>query len=147
MSSLHEDAGWRQAAREVANELDHNNVQNASDLMRQDLFQLHNDPRAQHEFLAMVDRHDQKGYGADLNITMGMNGREQWNITPANYGRVENYPPQGGYRRPDVVVVEPERPSTGERFVDGLATGAGVGIGLGVINRVLGGGNHHRRGW
>lgn len=144
MSDLHQDPQWREAARNVARELDHNDVRGAQDLMRQDLWQLQNDPRGQHEFINMVSRMDQKGVGADLNIFRGPNGQEQWQIMPANYGSDNRYPvpPPQPLPAPEVVVVEPQRPSPGERIVDGIVTGAGIGIGMGIMGRVFGGHRH-----
>ena len=144
MSDLCDDPAWNREARNVARELDRNDVREAHEMMRRDLYQLQNDPRAQHEFIKMVSDMERKNFGADLLITTTREGQKQWQILPANYGYERNYPvpvppPQ---RMPDVVVVEPRRPSPGERFVDGLATGAGVGIGIGVMDRILGG---HRR--
>lgn len=152
MSELHEDPAWQDAARRVGRELDRNDVRGAQELMRKDLWQLQNDPHAQHEFINMVNRYDQKGVGADLMISRGPNGQEMWQIMPANYGYNDGrYPvPVPPPERmpmpappPDVVVVQPQRPSAGDRFVDGLATGAGVGIGIGIMGRIFDGG--HRR--
>ncbi len=145
MSDLRDDPSWNREARNVARELDRNDLREAQEMMRRDLWQLQNDPRAQHQFINMVNQMDHKGIGADLMITRAPNGQEQWQIVPPNYGYERNYPvpvPPPQPMPPEVVVVEPRRPSTGERFVDGLATGAGVGIGLGVMDRILGG---HRR--
>lgn len=145
MSDLRDDPSWNREARNVANALDHNDLQQAQEMMRRDLYQLQRDPRAQHEFINMVNNMDHKGIGADMIITRNQNGQEMWQIVPPNYGYERNYPvPPPQQIPPEVIVVQPQRESTGERFVNGLATGAGVGIGLGVMDRILGGG-HHRR--
>ena len=147
MSDLQEDPSWREAARNVARELDRNHVGNAQDMMRQDLYQLQNDPKAQHDFINMVNRYEHKGIGADFQITRGPQGQEQWQILPPNYGRDGRYPvpvPQPA-PPPEVIVVQPERPSIGEKVVEGIATGAGIGIGIGVMDKIFNGGHHHRR--
>lgn len=145
MSDLYDDPAWNREARNVARELDRGDIRDAQEMMRRDLYQLQNDPRAQHQFINMVNQMDRKGIGADLLVTRNQNGQEQWQITPPNYGYNNGYdrnypiPPAQPLPRPDVVVVEPRRESPGEKFVDGLATGAGVGIGLGVMDRLIGG--------
>jgi hypothetical protein len=148
MSDLYDDPSWNREARNVARELDRNDIHDAQEMMRRDLYQLQNDPRAQHQFINMVNNMDHKGIGADLLISRNQYGQEQWQIAPANYGYNNGYdrnypvpPPQP--MPPEVVVVEPRRESTGEKFVDGLATGAGVGIGLGVMDRLIGGRHRH----
>ena len=148
MSNLENDPSWRDAARNVARELDRNHPEQAQELMRRDLWQLQNDPRAQHEFINMVNRMDHKGHGLDLHISRGPNGQETWQIAPPNYGYNDGRypvpvpPPQG---RPDVVIVQPERPSPGERFVDGVVQGVGMGVGIRIIDEITGGRRHHRR--
>lgn len=146
---LQEDPGWREAARNVARELDRNHVGNAQDLMRQDLFQLQNDPRGQHEFINLVKQYDHKGIGADLITSRGPQGQEMWQILPPDYGRDARY--GRGYPtpapQPDVVIVE-QRPSTGERIVEGVVTGVGIGVGIGVMDKIFNGrdNHHHHRG-
>ncbi len=137
MSDLHDDYEWNNAAKHVAERLDRNDVREAEHALRADLYQLQNDPHAQHEFLRMVDNYDHKGMGADLVISHLPNGQESWQIARPNYGSVIPYREAP---RPDVVVVQPQQPSAGDRFVDGLATGAGVGIGIGIMGKIF----HHR---
>ncbi|MBX9772704.1 MAG: hypothetical protein K2X29_15100 [Candidatus Obscuribacterales bacterium] len=145
MSDLQVDPTWREAARNVARELDRNHMGNAQDMMRQDLYQLQNDPKAQHDFINMVNRYERKGVGADFHISTGPQGQEMWQIVPPNYGRDNRYPvpvPQPA-PPPEVVIVEPQRPSTGERIIEGIATGVGVGVGIGVMDKIFNGRDHH----
>ncbi|MBX9690370.1 MAG: hypothetical protein K2X27_26890 [Candidatus Obscuribacterales bacterium] len=147
MSDLHEDPSWQREAKNVAHKLDHNDLQGAQESMRRDLWQLQNDPRAQHEFINMVSNFDRKGAGADMLISRAQDGKEFWQILPPNYNDARYpvpVPPPVPMPAPEVVVVEPQRPSAGEKFVEGIVTGAGVGIGLGIMNRVFNGGHRHR---
>ncbi|MBX9721582.1 MAG: hypothetical protein K2X81_09325 [Candidatus Obscuribacterales bacterium] len=140
MSDLHADPAWNEAAKSVARELDRHDIREAEHLLRSDLYQLQNDPHAQREFLRMVDDHDHKGMGADLVISRLPNGQETWQISEPRYGSVMPYRGAPIPVQPDVVIVQPERPSVGERVLDGVATGAGVGLGLGIMGKIF----HHR---
>jgi hypothetical protein len=149
-------------ARHIARELDNGDLREASHHLREDLFQLQNDPRAQRELLRLVDRFDNKGQGADLQSQYGYEGRVSWNIVspyaqpyeqaPQPYYPAQQqpyYPPQPQaqpyYRQPDVVVV-PQRPDPGDQFVNGLGLGIGVGVGAAITRGIFGGGyDRHRR--
>jgi hypothetical protein len=163
MSDLYQDHNWNREARNVSERLDRNDVYGAQEAMRQDLYQLQNDPRAQHDFINMVNRYDRKGVGADLNIYRGPNGMEQWQITPPNYGNGRNpYPGDGRYPYPQPIPMPmpmpPEIPvpvpvpvpvprrDPGEVIVDGIATGAGIAIGAKIMGEIFGHGHdRHRR--
>lgn len=155
MSELNHDPRWNQEACRVASELDRNDTYRAQDHLRQDLYQLQNDPRAQHEFLNMVNRYDRKGMGADLNIYRDQYGREQWQISSPYGGDGRYYPQPMPMPMPvpevpvpvPVPVPYPNRPvNPGEAIIDGIATGVGVGLGREIIRDIFrGGDNHHRR--
>ncbi len=133
MSELYNDPRWNHEAREVAEKLDRNDVYGAQESMRRDLWQLQSDPYAQHDFINMVNRFDQKGLGADINVYPGPNGQEQWQISPPNYGGGQYYP--APLPPPETVI--PVQPSPGDALVNGLATGAGLGIGMGIMQNIF----------
>jgi hypothetical protein len=156
MSEIYNDPNWNREASRLAEKLDHNDVfghYGAYESMQRDLAQLHHDPHAQHQFVNMVNRMDHKGYGADLNVFRGPDGRETWQIMPYNY--------QDGYPGPRPMPLPPEmpvpvpmpmpmpipgRPNPGEILIDGVAAGAGAVIGSTIMRNILhGGDNHHRR--
>ena len=150
MSDLYYDNSWNCEASRVSQKLDHNDVNGAHESMRRDIYQLQNDPRAQQEFIDMVNRYDQKGVGADLNVFRDNYGREQWQISAPNYGDGRNpypqqYPyPQGQppeYPRPRPYPV-PVRPDPGTAIIDGVAAGAGIAIGSAILGGIF---NGHRR--
>ncbi|MBX9724754.1 MAG: hypothetical protein K2X81_25335, partial [Candidatus Obscuribacterales bacterium] len=138
-------------AQHIARELDNGDVREASHHLREDLYQMQNNPRAQRELLQMVDRFENKGQGADLQIQYGYEGRVSWNITspyPQPYEQAPQpyYPqqaqpqPQPYYRQPDVVVV-PQRPDPGDQLLNGLGLGIGVGVGAAITRGIFGGGH------
>lgn len=122
MSDLGRDPSWRDEAVNVARELDRGDLSSAQESMRQDLFQLQNDPRAQRQFLSMVDQYDRKGRGLDIQLSPGQRGETVWQI-------VDSRPPLPPPRRPDVVIVEPQRPSPGEIIIGNIFSGIGAGLG------------------
>jgi len=125
---IERDERWHEAARQVANELDRHDPRASADL-RGDLYALQNDPRAQHEFVNMVNREDRTG----VRVSLDEYGREHINFAGPNYGGDYQqqrpmypppgaYPPGGGYY---------QQPNPGE-----VVGGAIVG---GVIGGLLGG--------
>lgn len=153
-------------AHEVAEALDRGNIGCAEQRLRSDLYSMQ-DPYDQHRFLSMVNQMDHKGYGADLQIQRGPDGREFWNIVPSEYQQQYRggcqQPYQGGYERPcpernypyqqyqppyqqnpyydrplpQQEVIIQNRRDPGEAIVEGLA----IGIGVAVIGQALRGGN------
>lgn len=135
MSDLNHDSGWRAEAQQVARDLDRNDLQSAQEAMRADLMQLQNNPRAQQQFVQMVDQYDRKGAGLDINISRGPRGEQVWQIT-------DPYPAPPP-RRPDVVIVQPQRPSPGEIMVESIFTGVATGVGIRIGQEIFGGRDRH----
>ncbi|MBX9687421.1 MAG: hypothetical protein K2X27_12010 [Candidatus Obscuribacterales bacterium] len=161
-------------AHHVAEFLDRGDTQRAEQMLRNDLYRLADDPRAQHSFLNMVQQMERENCGADLQIQRGPNGQEFWNITPPVYDSRRPYPqdlpcpqpmpypearpypsetmPYPG-RNPypseplPYPARYPSRPSAGEQILEGVALGVGVAVGAELINRALGGNRHEHRNY